>query len=124
MGGKICGITTGNDVPNQAINHASTAVTAAGEIAVAVIGAVPQLGFIHEDSGIAFALDVADLFRDSVTVPAAFAAARQCTSGSTEPLERVVRRLVGAELRRQQVIPAMIDRIKGLFYGHDGVGHP
>lgn len=115
---------TGDDVPNQAINHASTAVVAAGEVAVAVVGAVPQLGFIHEDSGIAFPLDVADLYRDSVTVPAAFAAAAQIARGSTDPLERVVRRLVGGELRRQKVIPSMIDRIKELFGGDDGAGHP
>jgi len=114
----------GDDVPNQAINHASTAVVAAGEVAVAVAGAVPQLGFIHEDSGIAFPLDVADIFRNSVTVPAAFAAARHMSRGSTDPLERVVRRLVAAEIQRQQVIPAMIDRIKELFGGDDGPGHP
>lgn len=112
----------GDDVPNQAINHASTAVVASGEVAVAVAGAVPQLGFIHEDSAIAFPLDVADIFRDSVTVPAAFAAARHMSRGSTDPLERVVRRLVAAEIRRQQVIPAMIDRIKELFGVDDGPG--
>ena len=57
------------DIPNQAINHASVAVTSAAVIAVTAIGAIPQLGFIHEHSGDAFALDIADLFRD--TVPSA-----------------------------------------------------
>lgn len=112
-----------DDLPNQAINHASTAVVAAAEVAVAVAGAIPQLGFIHEDSGIAFPLDVADIFRDSVTVPAAFAAARQVSQGSVDPLERVVRRLVAAEIRRKQIIPAMIDRMKELFHGDDSPGH-
>ena len=50
------------DIPNQAINHASVAVTSAAVIAVTAVGAIPQLGFIHEHSGDAFALDVADLF--------------------------------------------------------------
>ena len=45
------------DIPNQAINHASVAVTAAAVIAVTAVGAIPQLGFIHEHSGEAFALD-------------------------------------------------------------------
>jgi len=112
-----------DDVPNQAINHASTAVVAAAEVAVATAGAVPQLGFIHEDSAIAFPLDIADIFRDSVTVPAAFAAARQVSQGSIDPLERVVRRLVASEIRRLQVIPNMIDRIKELFDDDDGSGH-
>lgn len=111
-----------DDVPNQAINHASTAVVAAAEVAVAVAGAVPQLGFIHEDSSIALPLDVADLYRDAVTVPVAFAAARTFARGATEPLERIVRRLVASELRRTHVIPAMIDRLKEMFGGDDGRG--
>ena len=50
------------DIPNQAINDASVAVTSAAVIAVTATGAIPQLGFIHEHSGEAFALDIADLF--------------------------------------------------------------
>ena len=42
------------DLPNQAINHASLAVTSAAVVAVTAIGAIPQLGFIHEHSGEAF----------------------------------------------------------------------
>ncbi|MEI2616045.1 MAG: hypothetical protein V9F06_00225 [Thermomicrobiales bacterium] len=57
------------DLANQAINHASTAVYALAQVAVAVTGTIPQLGFIHEDSGRAFALDIADLFRDSRDAP-------------------------------------------------------
>lgn len=64
------------DLPNQAINHVSTIVVAAAMIAVAATGALPQLGFIHEDSGQAFALDIADLYRDKFTIPIAFAAVR------------------------------------------------
>src|SRR5690606_35851019 len=36
------------DLPNQAINHAGAAMTAAATVAVAALGAIPQLGFIHE----------------------------------------------------------------------------
>ena len=59
------------DLPNQAINHASVAVTSAAVIATTAVGAIPQLGFIHEHSGDAFPLDIADLFRDTVLLPAA-----------------------------------------------------
>ena len=78
------------DQPNQAINHAATAVLGLAQLAVAISGAIPQLGFIHEDSGFAFPLDVADLFRDSVTVPVAFAAVKLRRAGEhkDEPLER------------------------------------
>ena len=64
------------DIPNQAINHASVAVTSAAVIAVTAVGAIPQLGFIHEHSGEAFALDIADLVRDAILLPAAFKSAK------------------------------------------------
>lgn len=103
------------DIPNQAINHASVAVTAAAVIAVIACGAIPQLGFIHEHSGEAFALDIADLFRDSVLLPAALRSARMVLDNRNLSVERVTRRATGEVLQSQQVIPKMIDSIKALF---------
>ncbi len=103
------------DLPNQAINHASSAVEAAAAIAVAATGTIPQLGFIHEDPGQSFVLDIADLFRESVTVPCAFRAAKRVTERPLENIERTTRRITGRALAREQVIPAMIGRIKELF---------
>lgn len=108
------GDPTGADMPNQAINHASTAVQAAAGIAVAALSALPQLGFIHEDSDQAFVLDIADLFRDQMTLPVAFAAAKQ-GQASSESIDRIVRRHSARAFRDRKVIPAMIDKIKALF---------
>jgi CRISPR-associated protein Cas1 len=102
----------GDDIPNQAINHASTAVVAAAQVATAAIGAVPQLGFIHEDSGHAFCLDIADLYRDAYTVPIAFAAARKARDQPHLDVEREVRLLCGREFRRGQLISQMIEKIQ------------
>ncbi|MEL6349415.1 MAG: type I-E CRISPR-associated endonuclease Cas1e [Myxococcota bacterium] len=102
------------DDPNMAINHAATAVQAAAMIAVAVSGCIPQLGFIHEDSGRAFALDIADLHRDTITLPAAFSAVHRARK-SRQPLERVTRKLVGEILKKKNTIPRMIDQIKELI---------
>lgn len=99
------------DLPNQAINHAATAVQGAAAIAVQSLAAIPQLGFIHEDSGQAFVLDIADLYRDSVTLSIAFAAAKK-SEVSDETIDRVVRREAAAVFRKQNVIPSMIDSIK------------
>ncbi len=107
------------DLPNQAINHAATAIEGAAMIAVASTGTIPQLGFIHEDSGISFVLDIADLFRTEVTVPVAFRAVRDITLGWQGPIERRVRQLMAETLRKEKVIPKMIDRIKELFGGGD-----
>ena len=105
------------DLPNQAINHAATAMEAAAMIAVASVGALPQLGFIHEDSGVSFVLDIADLYRGEVMVPVAFAAVKEHERDRRVELERVTRRMAGREMRRQKLIPKMIDRIKELFDG-------
>ena len=105
-----------NDLPNQALNHASSAVEAAAAIAVSATATVPQLGFIHEDSGQSFVLDIADLFRDSVTIPAAFRAVRKTTGkAAADNIERVTRRECGRTMSRERTIPKMIDRIKTLF---------
>ena len=103
------------DIPNQAINHASVAVTSAAVIAVTAIGAIPQLGFIHEHSGEAFALDVADLFRDTILLPAAFRSAKAVMDNPALDIERHTRRTTGELLRTERVISKMIDRVKTLF---------
>lgn len=103
------------DLPNQALNHAASAVEAAAAIAVTATATIPQLGFIHEDSGQSFVLDIADLFRDSVTIPTAFRAVAAMQKRPGENFERLVRRSVGERLRRETVIATMIDQIKQLF---------
>ena len=100
------------DIPNQALNHAATAVQAAAAIAVQSLAALPPLGFIHEDSGQSFVLDIADLFRESTTLAIAFTAAKQLNAGVDMPVDRLVRREAAQVFRKQQVIPNMIDRIK------------
>ncbi len=109
---------------NKAINHAATAVYAAARIAVAVTGTIPQLGFIHETSGHAFALDIADLFRSSTTLPVAFRAARRCEQRPGAKIESVTRKLAGQTLRKDGVIPGMIERIKEVLDGDDDSRNP
>ncbi len=103
------------DLPNQAINHAATAVQAAAEIAVAATATIPQLGFIHEDSARSFALDIADLYRDVITLPIAFKGVNLYEKGLGISLERHVRRLAGKEFNRKKLIPNMIDKIKEIL---------
>lgn len=116
------------DLPNQAINHAASAVSAAATVAVTAVGAIPQLGFIHEDSGQSFVLDIADLYRHDVILDIAFGAVKEA-SQSTTSLERLVRRRAARLLRQRSVIPSMIDRIKMLLglekaEGNAGDGGP
>ncbi len=102
------------DLPNQAINHASAAVEAAAAIAVTATGSIPALGFIHEDPGQSFILDIADLFRAEITVPCAFRAVRQ-EERQGVGIERLTRKEVGKTLREKKVIAEMITKIKTIF---------
>lgn len=103
------------DSPNQAINHAVTAVESAAAIAVACTSTLPQLGFIHEDSDQSFVLDIADLYRTSVTLPVAFASAKELETNHEDTIDRIVRRRASRIFRKEKLIPKMIDRIKELF---------
>ncbi|MBF0192637.1 MAG: type I-E CRISPR-associated endonuclease Cas1 [Magnetococcales bacterium] len=108
---------TVGDLPNQALNHAASAMRAAASVAVAAVGAIPQLGFVHEDSGLSFVLDIADLYRHDVTLDIAFGAAREAIK-TGESVERLARRRAARLLRQRDVIPMMIDKIKLLLNDH------
>ena len=111
---------TDADPPNQAINHTATAVQAAAMVAVAVTGTIPQLGFIHEESGRAFVLDIADLYRTTITLPIAFKAVRMVREHPELSVDRAVRQLAREHFSGGKLIPTMIDRIKELFHDHRG----
>jgi CRISPR-associated protein Cas1 len=99
------------DLPNQAINHAASAVEAAAAVAVAATATIPQLGFIHEDSGQSFVLDIADLAREQATLPIAFGAAKEARQ-SGQSVDRLVRRRAAKLFNEIGLIPLLIDRIK------------
>lgn len=109
----------GADLANQALNHAASAVEAAAAIAVTATATIPQLGFIHEDPGQSFVLDVADLYRDRITIPCAFKAAREVQAAPSENIERQTRRRTGRAISDEGLIPEMIERIKALIEGRD-----
>jgi CRISPR-associated protein Cas1 len=111
------------DMANQAINHASTFVEAAADVAVAAVGALPPLGFIHEDSSNAFTLDVADLYRTDVTLHLAFGVARRVIDSPDLTLERELRKEAARVFRDQKIIGKMIGRIKELLGVDDSDRH-
>ena len=113
----------GDDTINKAINHSTTATYAAAQIAVAVTGTIPQLGFIHESSGRAFVLDIADLFRSTVSLPIAFQATKQYSKGKGSNIEAQTRKLAGRTFQKENVIPEMIDQIKTFLSDHDDSDH-
>jgi CRISPR-associated protein Cas2 len=61
-------------------------------------------------------LDIADLYRDTVTVPEAFRAVSIHTKRPAENMERLARRMTGEAIRKQQLVAKMIDRIKAPLF--------
>ncbi|PSR20489.1 MAG: type I-E CRISPR-associated endonuclease Cas1 [Sulfobacillus acidophilus] len=112
------------DIPNQAVNHAATFVEAAASIAVAAVGALPPLGFIHEDSSNAFVLDIADLWRVETTLPLAFSVAARIIQNPSYSLEREIRLEAARWFRKQKLVPKMIDRVKEIVHVDDSRGNP
>lgn len=106
---------------NQALNHSSSALEAAAMVAVAVTGTLPQLGFIHEDSELSFALDIADLFRVEVLIPVAFQSAKEAKD--IDSIERITRKKAAHTFRKHKIISQMIDRIVELLDANDDCDH-
>lgn len=96
---------TATDLANQAINHASSAIRSAAAIACCAVAAIPQLGFIHEDSSQAFILDLADLFRDDTMLTIAFSAVRDAQSAQAT-IDKLVRLRANEKFAKTGVIDA------------------
>src|SRR5690625_1153710 len=113
-----------DNIINQAINHATTTTYAPAHIAVTVTGTIPQLGFIHYSSGRALVLDIADLFRSTLSITIRFHAVKQLSNGKGENIESHTRKLAGRTFQKENVIPNMIDQIKTLLETDDYSDHP
>ena len=111
-----------SDIPNQALNYIATIMYAAATISVYSIGAIPQLGFIHETSGDAFCLDIADLYRSEITIPVAFSLASDASKNPDLSIERESRRRMNDIIRKTMLIDKMIDNIKDVL-NVDDVGY-
>jgi CRISPR-associated protein Cas1 len=103
------------DLPNQAINHAVTALEACVTIAVQATATLPPLGFLHEDSAKSWILDLCDLYRTSVTVPIALHCVREHMQRPAEPLDRQVRRAISRHVRENELVDKIIDDVKELL---------
>jgi CRISPR-associated protein Cas1 len=60
-------------------------------------------------------LDIADLYRDEVTLPVAFEAVKTLAKEPAQNIERLVRQVAGRQFREKQLIPGMIDKIKNII---------
>lgn len=102
----------GSDPINQALTAAYTSLYGVSHAAIAALGCVPGLGFVHEGTDRAFVFDIADLYKADVAVPIAF----DLTAEAPEDLPGEVRRAVRDAIVKQRLmkrIPADIKKLLG-----------
>jgi len=116
------GSATEFDAPNLALNVANTCLYGLTEAAVNALGVSAGLGFIHSGSSISFVLDIADLYKTELVIPACFGlVSRMAKDGNPWPtLERDTRRLMRDEFRSGTLLERMIKDIEGLFDDDSG----
>lgn len=61
----------GDDL-NRTLSALNTALYGICHAAIVGLGASPSLGFVHLKSAVSFVLDIADLYKAEITIPAAF----------------------------------------------------
>ena len=63
------------DAPNQGVTAAAQCMYGVAHAVVAALGCSPGLGFVHSGHERSFVLDIADLYKTEIAIPAAFDAA-------------------------------------------------
>ncbi|MGV9311830.1 type I-E CRISPR-associated endonuclease Cas1e [Streptomyces sp. NPDC003691] len=63
------------DAPNQGVTAAAQCMYGIAHAVIAALGCSPGLGFVHSGHERSFVLDIADLYKTEIAIPAAFDAA-------------------------------------------------
>ncbi len=103
-----------SDPVNRALSTANACLYGLCHAALVSTGFSPGLGFVHTGKSLAFVYDVADLYKCDVTVPIAFAAARE---GPLDGLEGRVRRRCRDVFRKTKLLERIVpdvQRVLGL----------
>ncbi|MEU6173640.1 type I-E CRISPR-associated endonuclease Cas1e [Streptantibioticus parmotrematis] len=99
------------DAPNQAITAAAQCMYGIAHAVVAALGCSPALGFVHSGHERSFVLDVADLYKTDVAIPAAFDAAAH---GEDDVATRT-RRALRDRINQTGLLDRCVNDIKALL---------
>lgn len=97
------------DNVNIALNHANVALYGVVNCAVLLLGLSPGLGVIHTGNRQSFTLDIADLYKTRITIPAAFSCYRDVNPG------KAVMERIRNNLRLVRLLPTIVDDIHELL---------
>lgn len=99
------------DSVNICLNRANSLLYGVALAVSGALGLSPSLGVIHQGATGAFLYDLADVYKTTVSIPAAFGAAVQ-----SKP-EDHIGRLVRQKLHEQRILPSMLTLTQVLFAG-------
>lgn len=99
------------DPVNVCLNRANSLLYGVALAVTGALGLSPSLGVIHQGATGAFLYDLADVFKATVSIPAAFEAA-----GDKQPFNQIGR-LVRRHLHELQVLPEMFSLTQTLLRG-------
>lgn len=93
------------DVLNKCLSVAASCLYGICHAALVAVGFSPALGFVHTGDMRAFVLDIADLYRESVTIPVSFAVASHCNQ---ETAEKETRKACREAFVQQQLLSRVL----------------
>ena len=101
----------GSDLLNKCVSAANACLYGITEAAVLAAGYAPAIGFIHTGKPLSFVYDIADLFKFTTVVPAAF----QVAARKPHEPERAVRLACRDIFRREKTLGRIIPTIEDIL---------
>jgi CRISPR-associated protein Cas1 len=99
------------DAPNQGITAAAQCMYGIAHAVVVALGCSPGLGFVHSGHERSFVLDIADLYKTEVAIPAAFDAAVE----GPEDVAARTRRALRDRINKTRLLDRCVRDIKDLL---------
>jgi CRISPR-associated protein Cas1 len=103
---------TADDPVNAALNVANGILYGCAASACATLAVNPALGIIHRGNSRALLFDLADVYKTTISIPAAFRAADE-----DDPIE-AVRKDVRVQIHKKSLMPAMVALLCDILADH------
>ncbi len=103
------------DSVNKALSSGNACLYGLAHAVICALGCSPGLGFVHVGHELAFAYDIADLYKAEITIPVAFEIAAE----NPDDIGSVTRRRVRDELKKGHILDRTVHDIKYLLAGEE-----
>ncbi len=99
------------DPVNKALSAGNACLYGLAHAVICALGCSPGLGFVHVGHELAFAYDIADLYKAETTIPIAF----ELASENPDDIGSAARRRLRDEMRKEHILDHMVHDIKFLL---------